>query len=97
MTYTDSQIEELVKLYGYHKVNLIYNDGAREGVWVVPETESDAKIYTDNKGKYKVVLCNDALGWANKKFGQVFIAETQGDYRSIAEEDWNIIEESHEK
>lgn len=97
MTYTDSQIEELVKLYGYHKVNLIYNDGAREGVWVVPETEADAKIYADNKGKYKVVLCNDALGWANKKYGQVFIAETQGEVRSFAREELNITKDLHEK
>ena len=97
MTYTDSQIEELVKLHGYHKVNLIYNDGAREGVWVVPETEADAKIYADNKGKYKVVLCNDALGWANKKYGQVFIAETQGEVRSFAREELNITKDLHEK
>ena len=97
MTYTDSQIEELVKLHGYHKVNLIYNDGAREGVWVVPETEADAKIYADNKGKYKVVLCNDALGWTNKKYGQVFIAETQGEVRSFAREELNITKDLHEK
>lgn len=75
----EKEINILVELYQYHKVNLVHEDGMTEGVWVVSSSENDQKIYKESKGgeQYKVRLCNMPLGWGNKVWGDVVIATTR--------------------
>lgn len=81
-----AEVRKLQETFGIHKINLIYEDGASEGVWATFPTEEDfASYYEETQGvAYKAVLLNYPLGWQGREWGDVIVAITRGSVRSIA-------------
>ena len=87
MSILEDRIQKLVAQFGHCKVNLVYEDGENEGVWVVPIDAESRKLIDDDNSRgdlVRVLLCNQPLGWCGKSWGDEIVAETQGDCRPTA-------------
>ncbi len=91
---TDEQAQELIKQFGTIKVNLVHENEGNEGIWAVPCSEEDKKLY-DNEAstdeKFNCYLLNQPLGWCDKEWGSKVTARTNGSERPYAlEKDNNV-------
>jgi hypothetical protein len=88
-----NNLEKLVldcqKKYGIIKINLSSSTKGTngEGIWAVPCTQDDSKIYTQDfsfSEKFNVYICNKPVTWGGLKWGDKITATTNYDSRPFA-------------
>jgi hypothetical protein len=82
----EAAVQSLVKSFGQNRINLVHGEG-NEGIWAVPCSEEDKKLWYDNSSKGQIInvrLLNQPLGWGTKQWGDVVRVRTNGKERPTA-------------
>jgi len=84
----EKKVQSCVDKFDYLKVNLTTDESGEggEGIWAIPCTAKDNKIYEKGKSgdKFKVYLCNAPFSWYGLHWGSTILAINNGESRAYA-------------